>query len=428
MPLPFVSVITPAYNAGKYIRQTVDSVLSQNYPRLEYIVLNDGSKDDTSELLRTYGSRLRYVEHANMGEQATVNKGLELAQGDLLMVVNADDPLLLDSIACLSSFLLYHREYVGYYPDWDCIDGEGHVRLHTKGRPYDYLYMVKHHYCIQSVGTMFRNMGVMRDTSFKYVGDFDFWLRFGLLGEFAHLPMPLATWRKHAGQGTSESGLRMADEHVRLIEKFYNLPMRPELVDVKNTAYCWAYLVAAGCCKTLIEAKRYVMAGLRYDPKQIVNVPAFYRQFHRFSRNRIWQVSPNATLSTQGVTSLHRAEALSYGDPNLATTGELDISSHAQSPSLEWKTRDGLNCLLFTGDCWVGIEITYQDGLFIPSDVSIPLSRRWFPIKPHTFRATFYPHASRREGPYYIAEVPTLDRARRMAVRYYQQWLQINKR
>ena len=73
--LPLVSIITPAYNAADYIVETVESVLAQDYPNLEYIVINDGSSDDTLAILRQFKDRARILTHDNRGEQATANPG-----------------------------------------------------------------------------------------------------------------------------------------------------------------------------------------------------------------------------------------------------------------------------------------------------------------------------------------------------------------
>ena len=89
-----VSVIIPAYNREAYIRQTVDSVLNQTYPELELIVVDDGSSDSTREILESYGSRIKLLEHegrVNIGQSAAINVGLEHADGEFIAILDSDD-------------------------------------------------------------------------------------------------------------------------------------------------------------------------------------------------------------------------------------------------------------------------------------------------------------------------------------------------
>ena len=73
--LPTVTVVTPAYNQAEFLRDTIESVLSQDYPNIEHIVLDDGSTDETPEILASYGDKVRWETHKNMGQTATINKG-----------------------------------------------------------------------------------------------------------------------------------------------------------------------------------------------------------------------------------------------------------------------------------------------------------------------------------------------------------------
>ena len=92
---PLLTIITPVYNGDKYISKTIESVLSAKIEICyEYIVINDGSTDLTSEILNNYRDQIKVFSHQNIGEAATVNRGLENARGNHILIVNADDPLL----------------------------------------------------------------------------------------------------------------------------------------------------------------------------------------------------------------------------------------------------------------------------------------------------------------------------------------------
>src|SRR3569832_673047 len=88
-----VSIITPAYNQACILEETIKNVLDQDYPEIEYIVLDDGSTDNTAEVIFPFLDKLSYIRHENIGESRTVNKGYAMCKGDVIGVVNSDDPL-----------------------------------------------------------------------------------------------------------------------------------------------------------------------------------------------------------------------------------------------------------------------------------------------------------------------------------------------
>src|SRR5215467_8142244 len=91
MSTPLVSVVIPAYNAGAYIEDALDSVFRQTFPRLEVIVVDDGSTDDTRSRLEPYRSRIHYVWQTNNGSGAARNRGIDVSSGDYIAFLDADD-------------------------------------------------------------------------------------------------------------------------------------------------------------------------------------------------------------------------------------------------------------------------------------------------------------------------------------------------
>lgn len=91
--LPSITIITPTLNQGNYIRETIDSVLDQEYPNLEYIIIDGGSTDETLSVLKEYGSKLSWVSEKDKGQSDAINKGLREASGDVIGYLNSDDLL-----------------------------------------------------------------------------------------------------------------------------------------------------------------------------------------------------------------------------------------------------------------------------------------------------------------------------------------------
>ena len=108
--LPRITIITPSYNQGAYIEQTISSVLDQDYPDLEYIVMDGGSTDQTLELLRKYESRLIWVSEPDRGQSHAINKGMARATGEVIGYLNSDDQLMPGALLKVGGFFQDHPE------------------------------------------------------------------------------------------------------------------------------------------------------------------------------------------------------------------------------------------------------------------------------------------------------------------------------
>ncbi|RII27588.1 MAG: hypothetical protein CXR31_04945 [Geobacter sp.] len=276
---PLVSIITPAYNRANLLEETIESILSQDYPNLEYIVLDDGSTDATLEVIKRYEGRLRWDSHPNMGETLTVNKGFSMTGGEIVGVVNSDDPLLPGAITRIVRALLARPNAVVAYPDWQLIDEHGAALQVVMCRDFvSTADMVRGHYCLPGPGAFCRRSVIEgtggRDPSFRYVGDFDFWLRAGLIGDFVRIPEVLATFRTHAGSATvSSQSTDMANEHIRVIEKVFDgCKVRNDLEQIRAESLLNAYH-AAVCFsgkRNFFRKIRYMLRSISYSPGKFV--------------------------------------------------------------------------------------------------------------------------------------------------------------
>jgi glycosyltransferase involved in cell wall biosynthesis len=251
---PLVTVVTPTYNRASFLPETIDSVLSQSYQNIEYIVLDDGSTDNTREVLELYGKRIRWESHNNMGESLTVNKGWSMARGDLIVTVNSDDPILPGLIETGVEFMNSHPDVLVAYPDWLMIDPGGMVLDEIKTCDYNYLNMVRWNRCFPGPGTFIRKkcfaLTEMRNPEYCSMADFDYWLRLGLHGPFARIPHTLATWRYHPqALSITSRGEAMAKEYIKLTKSFFeraDLPSDVRALKAETTAV--SYFFAGDVC------------------------------------------------------------------------------------------------------------------------------------------------------------------------------------
>ncbi len=274
--LPVVTIITPAYNRENLISETIESILGQDYPNLEYIVLDDGSSDGTLDVVKNYEGRLKWVSHPNMGEARTVNAGFDLATGSIIGVVNSDDPLLPGAVRRIVSVLLENPSAVVAYPDWLLIDERGETVQEVKCREFvSSADMVRGHHCLPGPGAFFKRIAVEktsgRDPNFRFVGDMDFWFRIGLLGPFLRVPEVLATYRVHSESASvSCQNIGMAQEHISVVSKiFENTDLNVNYKDIRSEAIFNSYHAAVcylGSSKR-IKKISYICRSIAENPK-----------------------------------------------------------------------------------------------------------------------------------------------------------------
>ncbi len=274
---PLVSIITPTYNRASFIEETINSILNQDYKNIEYIVIDDGSTDNTHELLNKYKNKLTFIKQENKGEVLTINRGFSLVKGKIIGVVSSDDFLYPNAISKIVKFFNDNEDIIVAYSDWDRIDEHGKIIENFKTHDFDFINMIKWHENMLGVGAFFKSELITklkgRDPQYKYVADFDFWLRASLVGDLKRIPQTLAAYRHHSDAASEKSkGHRLAREHIRLINSFYNIPNHSDaMLKVRGEAYSNAYYYAFASEKkrSFFHKLFYITVAIMWCPRNI---------------------------------------------------------------------------------------------------------------------------------------------------------------
>ncbi|MEJ2216106.1 MAG: glycosyltransferase [Gemmatimonadota bacterium] len=212
---PLVSVIVPAYQQRRWVAEALDSVLAQTYPRIEVIVVDDGSTDGTGDLVRDrFGDAVRVVRQANQGLAAARNAGLALARGELIQFLDADDRLAPDKIALQVQALAGHPEYdvaycdYAFFPDTPPRARRGVPTPPAEGsgelleRLLEGNFIASHAALLRR--TALRDVGGF-DPALRGAEDYDLWLRLAVSGcRFLHTPGAHALYRSRPDSLSSD--------------------------------------------------------------------------------------------------------------------------------------------------------------------------------------------------------------------------------
>ncbi len=222
--LPLVSIITPSLNQARFIEATIESVLSQDYPRLEYVVIDGGSTDGTLDVLRQYGDRVQWISEPDRGQSHAINKGFRRARGEILAWLNSDDTYLPGAVSSAVEYLVDHPDCAMVYGDGYLIDEAG---LMTRRFPatgaFDLWKLVYVHDYILQQSAFFRREAVEAvgylDERLHWGMDWDLFIRIGKRLRVDHLPNPLASLREYGTAKTFSGGTRRLTELVDVMRR-----------------------------------------------------------------------------------------------------------------------------------------------------------------------------------------------------------------
>ncbi|MGA3072011.1 MAG: glycosyltransferase [Terracidiphilus sp.] len=236
---PRVSIVTPAYNYGKYCGELVDSVMSQTYPFVEHIIVDDGSTDDTPDVLaslvKRYGSRLVVIRQRNAGQAVAVNRGLLAATGNVVLWINSDDLMAPWAVEEGVQALREHPEAAAVYGDWARVDAAGKLLEEMRPGTVSIEELLLGGFFIANCALFIRkevlhDVGLL-DPVLRSTLDWDFVVRIALRHEIAYSAgRPWAYYRDHSTTKTNIGRIVSAREYNYLYEKVLARPDLPKSV------------------------------------------------------------------------------------------------------------------------------------------------------------------------------------------------------
>jgi len=248
--LPKISVITPSFNQADFIEQTIRSVLEQDYPDLEYVVVDGGSSDGTLDILSRYAGRLTWISEPDRGQAHAINKGLRMVSGEVLAFLNSDDLYLPGALQSVGNYFSQH-------PDAGWLSGrcrninENGQEIRQVIRAYKNIWLRAASYhallilnYVAQPATFWRRAAMQScgwlNEDLHYTMDYELWLRLGRRHQLHVLNQDLAAFRVHDASKSGTTAHKQFDEELAVARR-YGSPLTTRLHRLHNTLIVWVY-------------------------------------------------------------------------------------------------------------------------------------------------------------------------------------------
>jgi glycosyltransferase involved in cell wall biosynthesis len=226
-----VSIVTPSFNQAPFITRTIESVLSQDWKSLDYIVCDGDSTDGTQAILAKYGDRIAWISEKDDGQADAVNKGIRATDGDIIGWLNSDDIYYPGTVRTVVEYFSRHPEFDVVYGMADHIDVDDRPYEPYPTEPWNFVRLQE--ICFLCQPAVFLRRSVIErhgllDTSLRFCMDYEYWLRLGAAGiHFGYLERRLAGSRMYPENKTLGARLQMHAENNNMIwKRFGQVPHR----------------------------------------------------------------------------------------------------------------------------------------------------------------------------------------------------------
>jgi glycosyltransferase involved in cell wall biosynthesis len=285
---PQVSVIIPTYNAGRFVAEAIKSVLDQTFADFEVLVIDDGSSDNTAEIVQDFAdARVRYIYQDNRGLAGARNTGIRSARGELIALLDADDVWLTNFLERMASILTSNRNLAGVYCGFQYIEQDGtpspkcvrHVV--PSGKLCEALHRAS--FIVPSTTLMRRSCYVetgLFDEYLRAVEDWDMWLRVSERYTVVGIKDVLVRYRQHPANMTKDLP-RMRDAWLKLLDKHWGTDKgNPERwSDDRRVVYgllCRNQAIGYLALSAYDESARWLADLFQTIPESVRDIDLFY--------------------------------------------------------------------------------------------------------------------------------------------------------
>lgn len=221
---PLVSIVTPSYNQGDFIEETIRSVIAQDYPRIEHIVMDGGSTDKTLSILRKYEGRLEWSSGRDKGQTDALNKGFGKAKGEVFAWLNSDDIYYPGAVSKAVAAFRANPGAKMVYGNGNYIDTRSGKIGEYPTLPFDYEELAESNYICQPsaffTAEAFREAGGL-DEGLDYVMDYDLWVRICRGSRAVYIPELLGALRIHPASKTTAQSVKTYEEMLKTAKKHF---------------------------------------------------------------------------------------------------------------------------------------------------------------------------------------------------------------
>jgi glycosyltransferase involved in cell wall biosynthesis len=281
---PTVSIVTPSLNQAGFLEETILSVLTQDYPNIEYLVMDGGSTDGSIGIIRKYAERLSFwASEPDCGQAQAINRGWRRATGDIVAWLNSDDLYTPGTVSIAVSALQRMPDVDLVYTDCIDLDSTHGTSRRRKARQQDVVSLLLDGVHIPQPTVFLRRTLLDRigllDESLQLTMDYHLWLRAACYGRIRYLPDAcLAIVRLHPDAKSHARFLQFPEELVRALDRFYTLPDLPrEARHVRKRAYANCYYARADIAfavhQDYLESLRWLAHASFLHPSILARLP-----------------------------------------------------------------------------------------------------------------------------------------------------------